>query len=336
MFPLLLTLLFALNPEPATEWNALTAQTSGWLAADGIYSVKEPETGDVYFLFSDTMCGTTRDGGRAFDDVFMANHSFWRLSAEGSLQTFVPPRRQNLLPERYWLQDGVFQGGKLKFTAMIPDPKTWKPQRIDWVSLPLKEDGTPDFPNAEIQKNVPLMRETPDARLVFGAAICDDAQDGFLYVFGYADQKKAFSRKDLIVARVRSEELEGFSAWRFWNGRGCGEEMAEVESLAENISCEFSVSRLASGKFQLVYTRNCISRTVEYRLAERPFGPFEKPKVLYEIPPLPEGVSAYNAKAHPAISGSNELIFTFNVNRLGSLPHTPMEYRPVFMRVREN
>lgn len=333
MFSLIFFLVLALNPEPASEWNALTAQTSGWLAADGVYSVRELKTGDVYFLFSDTICGTTRESGREFGDVYMVNHSFWRVPAQGPMECFVPPKGQNLLPGRYWLQDAVFLDGKLKFTAMIPEKKTWKPMQIDWVSLPIKSDGTPDFANAQIQKNVPLLRETPDSWFVFGAAICDDAQDGFFYIFGYAD-RKGLHRKDLIAARVRPDKLEDFSAWRFWNGRGWGKEMTESASLAERVSCELSVSRLPSGKFLLVYTRDCISRTVEYRLADRPFGPFSEPKVLYEIPPLPEGISAYNAKAHPALSTDEELVFTYNVNRLGSLPHKPEEYRPVFMRVR--
>ena len=333
MFSLFFLLVFALNPEPAEDWNARAAQTSGWLAADGVYSVQRPETGDVYFLFSDTMCGTTRDSGRKFGDVYMVNHSFWRVPAQGPMECFVPPKGQNLLGGRYWLQDGVFLDGKLKFTAMIPQKKTWKPMQIDWVSLPIKSDGTPDFANAQIRKNVPLLRETPDAWFVFGAAICDDAQDGFWYIFGYADHK-GLHRKDLIAARVRPDDLEDFSAWRFWNGRGWGEEITESASLAERVSCELSVSRLPSGKFLLVYMLGGISRTVEYRLADQPFGPFGPPKTLYKIPPLPEGISAYNAKAHPALSTDEELVFTYNVNRLGTLPHTPKEYRPVFMRVK--
>ena len=333
MVSLFFLLVFALNPERAEDWNARAAQTSGWLAADGVYSVQRPETGDVYFLFSDTMCGTTRESGRKFGDVYMVNHSFWRVPAQGPMESFVPPKGQSLLGGRYWLQDGVFLDGKLKFTAMIPQKKTWKPMQIDWVSLPIKRDGTPDFANAQIRKNVPLLRETPDAWFVFGAAICDDSQDGFFYIFGYAD-RKGLHRKDLIAARVRPDDLEDFSAWRFWNGRGWSDEITESASLAERVSCELSVSRLPSGKFLLVYMLGGISRTVEYRLADQPFGPFGPPKTLYRIPPLPEGISAYNAKAHPALSTDEELVFTYNVNRLGFLPHTPEEYRPVFMRVK--
>lgn len=325
-------------PE-AAPWNELLNQTSGWLAADGVYSIRNPESRCVYFLFSDTFCGSTQNDGKDFGEgVFMANHSFVKLTPEGNAEFFVPERGQNLLPDRYWLQDGTFQGNRLHFTAMIPDPKTWKPLRLDWVSLPFQANGTPDFANAEIRRNVPLLAQTPKGPVVFGAAFTEDAGDGFLYVFGYLDQREAFSRKDLVAARVRPSELTNFSAWRFLTRSGWSEDPTQCEPLAEGISCEFSVSRIPSGplagRFLLVDTQNGISPLIEYRTAPTPTGPFSPPTVCCRVPEHQNGISAYNSKAHPAISTSETLILSANLNRLGSLPHHPQEYRPRFFELR--
>lgn len=325
--------------RPAEKWNALLAQSSGWLAADGIYSVAEPRGECVYFLFSDTICGTTKNSGREFDDVFMVNHTFGRFSSiSGDADFYIPSRGQNLLSERIWLQDAFFHDGKLHFTAMCPESRTWKPARLDWVTLGFLADGTPDFQNAVIRKNVPLLADSPERAFVLGAAILEETDDAFLYVFGYADQKNEFSRKDLIAARVKPESLADFEKWRFWNGTEWGTELTECAFLVKGISPEFSISPIPAGplagKFLLVYTRGGISPFVEYRIGESPIGPFGPARELWRVPEHRDGVSAYNAKAHPALSTSEELIFTHNLNRLGQLPRTPSEYRPRFLRVR--
>ena len=328
-----------IHVQPADEWNLLTSQTSGWLAADGIYSVSDPKGTNIYFLFSDTLCGTTKNFGREFDDVFMANHTFWRVSStSGKASFYIPQRKQNLLPDRYWLQDAFFQDGNLHFTAMIPEKKTWKPKRLDWVTLPLLPDGTPNFENAQIVPEIPLLADTPETAFVLGAAIFEDAGDGFLYVFGYADQKNSFSRKDLIAARVKPEDVLDFTQWRFWNGKEWGTQLTECTYLAKDISAEFSISPIPAGplagKFLLVCTRGGISPIVEYRIGDSPIGPFGPGKELWRVPEHRDGISAYNAKAHPALSTSEELVFTYYLNRLGHLPRTPSEYRPRFLRVR--
>ncbi len=309
----------------------------GWLAADGVYSVREPEQGNVFFLFSDTICGTTQKNGQKFHDVFMVNHSFWKLSPEGKRECFIPDKGKNLLPDRFWLQDAIFLDGKLHFSAMIPNPGNWKPARMDWVTLSLLPNGTPDFQNPEIIPNVPLLVKTPDRDFVWGAAILEDADDGFLYVFGYLDQKKEFSRKDLIAARVNPKRLTDFSAWRFWNGQNWCEDKNQSCPLVKNISAEFSISRIPAGpqkgSFILVNTRGGISPIVEYRTADSPIGPFSEPKIICRAPEHKNGISAYNAKAHPALSTDEYLVFSYNLNRLGTLPRSPAEYRPQFWRI---
>ncbi len=310
----------------------------GWLAADGVYSVLEPQKKNIYFLFSDTICGTTQNEGREFLDAHMVNHSFWMRSPDGQYRYFIPPKGQNLLPDRYWLQDALFLDGKLHFSAFIPDANDWKPLRMDWVILSFLPDGTPDFQNPVIIPDIPILRRTPSQDFVLGAAILEDANDGFLYIFGYVDQKYEFSRKDLVAARVKPNQLTNFSAWRFWDGKNWNTDLRQSYPLVKNISAEFSVSRLPAGPqkdaFLLLNTRGGISPVVEYRVASSPTGPFSAPKIICRAPECQNRIFAYNAKAHPALSSNEYLVFSYNLNRLGTLPRAPAEYRPQFWRVK--
>lgn len=342
IFLILLSLFAA---QPANEWNELTNQTSGWLGADGVYSAEDPADGSLYFWFSDTFCGTTKDNGRRFKDVYMVNHSFWHISASGKFEAFVPPKGQNLFPDRYWIQDGILLDGTLYLFAMVNNPKNWKPERIDLIALPIgrqRELIPPprglDFAHAAIKKDVPLQAHNEKGQIVFGGAILDKPIDGYFYIYGYQDNAKDHSRKNMVAARVPVEKLTDFSAWRFWNGQNWGDDLKRCAPLAKGISCEFSVSLIPSGpekgRFLLVNTHRGISPIVEYRVGDSPVGPFSAPTVIYRAPEHKDGVSVYNGKGHPDLSTDEYLIISYNVNRLGRLPHVPMEYRPRFIRLR--
>lgn len=338
------------NPEIAEAWNAVTEQESGWLGADGIYSVTEPKSGDVYVHFSDTICGTTRNSGRDYGDVYMVNHTFWRVpdfeppmdvEQAGKVEFFVPLRGKNLLPDRYWLQDGIilrdeFQKLFLHTTGMIPD-SAWKPTRVDWVAIPILDGGKLDFQNAKIERNTPILAKTERGPIIFGAAFLEEAE--YVYIFGYRDAVREFSRKDMVLARVEADRLTDFSAWRFWAGdetgkNGWSENIQDCVPLVRGISCEFSVSRIptgpAAGKFLLVYTRGGISPEIAYRTASTPEGPYGEEFVFCRVPEHADGISAYNAKGHPALSSPGKLVISANLNRLGHLPRQPKEYRPRF------
>ena len=333
----ILILLAALAAQPADEWNALTNQSSGWLGADGVYSAKNPADGSLYFWFSDTFCGTTQDNGRRFKDIYMVNHSFWYKPANGNLEAFVPEKGRNLFPDRYWIQDGVFLDGTLYLFAMRCG-QNWKPERIDLISLPIRDDGKPDFTHAAIEKDVPLQAHNEKGQIVFGGAVLDKPIDGYYYIYGYQDNVLERSRKDMVAARVPVEKLCDVSAWRFWDGQDWVEDIKRCAPLAKGISCEFSISPIpsgpAKGRFIQVNTRRGISPIVEYRISDSPIGPFSEPRTIYRAPEHKDGVSVYNGKGHPDLSTDEYLIISYNVNRLGRLPRNPMEYRPRFIRLK--
>ena len=333
------------------------------------------------FIFSDTFGGSTKNDGRDFDEIKMSNHSFavlngsapesteidffWRRKTEN--KEFAPtkalvPNSQNSQdspnkqekPERLaphnplgvdrWLQDGVAWRGRVWLSAILVGAG-WKPERIDAVSLGLDANGSPDFNDVLIDETAPLSFRTKTAQVVFGAAICDDAEDGFLYVFGYLDRFDVGSRKDLVVARAPRASFGDFSTWRYFDGRGWSPNVADAArpeaGLVERVSTEFSVSKIPTGanagRYLLVYTPGVIGNEIAFRVGETPWGPFGPETVFYRstVPQeFERGVRCYNAKAHPAFGDGEKILVSYNVNRLGTLPRRPAEYRPRFVWLR--
>ena len=330
----------------AHEWDELLQNPEGWLAADGIYSVQIPNTKKILFLFSDTLVGTTRNDGQDFDHFRLVNHSMALMdgnSPEKSRIRFLYDENRNLLGYRCWLQDGTIFKGRLWMSGLIFDSKTWKPERVDAVSVGLKEGGIPDFADVKIDTTAPLSKRIENMQAVFGCAILENSEeDGYTYVYGYLDHFLEMSRKDLIVARVKEEKFDDFSAWEFYDGTAWHAEMDCVfrdrAGLTRGVSPELSVSQIPSGpyaeRFLLVYTPGGISPQLAYRVGETPVGPFSKPVVFYtsDVPTAAQNaVQCYNGKGHPALSTDEALLVSYNVNRLGALAKRPSEYRPCFV-----
>lgn len=267
--------------------------------------------------------------------------------SENDKETPTLPERlapRNPLGVDRWLQDGVVWRGRVWTSALLVGA-AWKPERVDAVSLGLDANGSPDFNDVRIDETAPLSFKTKKAQVVFGAAICDDAEDGFLYVFGYLDRFDVGSRKDLVVARAPRASFGDFSTWRYFDGRAWSPNVADAArpeaGLVERVSTEFSVSKIPAGanagRYLLVYTPGVIGDEIAFRVGEHPWGPFGPETVFYRstVPrQFERGVRCYNAKAHPAFGDGEKILVSYNVNRLGTLPRRPAEYRPRFVWLR--
>ena len=143
------------------------------------------------------------------------------------------------------------------------------------------------------------------------------------------------------MARAPRNDFQNYSRWSFYSG---GEWRGEISALLredatllKNISAEFSISRIPAGKAKekwlIVYTPGTISNKIAFRFADTPLGPFSEERVFYRssIPDETPGLHCYNAKAHPIFASEKGILVSYNVNRLGSLPRNPYEYRPRFV-----
>lgn len=349
------------DPKSSKEWDALFVRTQGWLGADGIYSLdlnrdslsdqKETDKPALnLFWFSDTFWGQTRHGGKEYGERKMINHSFAVLQGtepEPDNIDFICNREQsalyaeNVIPGHYWLQDGIRLGSKIWISAILVGD-AWKPQRIDALTIDIDPaTGRPDFSTAKVDVQAPLSIKTDDAILDWGVAICDESNDGYVYVYGYVDRLREFSRKDLVAARVPRDRFLEYDCWRYYDGKSWSDNPNVVfnphAALARSVSTEFSVTPIPfgkeRGKYLLVYTPGTIGSKIAYRVADSPVGPFSAEIVFYEskAPQELPGVRCYNAKAHPIFANEKSLLVSYNVNRLGDMAHKPAEYRPRFV-----
>ena len=345
----------------AERFTQMFDRTEGWLGADGIYSIpldgndhwgSASKESPTFFVFSDTMVGSTNPETKQYRNVGMVNHSaailtnyepeqktergdsirfYYGNNADGS--------RSNLFGKKYWLQDGIVIDKKLYLTAFTPDAR-WKPTQVDLITLPFVSPGMPDWEKVTIQERFSLFAENERFQLAFGIGILDHtAADGFVYVYGYRDTLLG-GTKHLIAARVKPESFADGEQWRFWNGSDWVKDRTETFEdkavLADRVSTELSVTPLAKDKFLLVFTQDVMSNRIAYKVGSSPIGPFGETVVFYRAPePAAMGnpIYVYNTKAHPHLSAPGLLLVSYNVNRLASLPRTTDEYRPRFIEL---
>lgn len=346
----------------ADEWTQLFDRRSGWLGADGIFSVpldgrdglgEATPSSRTMFIFSDTRVGTADPFDLTYDQTSFLNNSSAVL--EGDQPS--PERANFLTPEggafrsHDWMNDGIAIGDTVYATGFAPD-SNWNASRVDLFSMPIV-DGVPDHTAVEATENVGLLVRDSRYIVMFGVGIMDNsAVDGYVYVYGYRNTLLG-GRKDLVVARVPKADFADVprpggasSPWRFWSGSEWSSDISVAERdaavLHSDVSTELSVTPVTTGryagKYMLVYTRAVQSAALEYAVGDTPIGPFSAGVRFYNCPEpyiygsQTEGMTyCYNAKAHPSLSKDGKLLVSYNVNKPGDSPLTTEIYRPRFV-----
>ena len=358
--------------EPAKAWTDLFDRTQGWTGADGIYSIplSGQETPGAFtptlFVFSDTWIGEVgRDGLRKPGSTLVNNtlallfpnqpapaniKFFWGKEDDGDPRAvFLPATPETQPGDWYWLADGVALEAKVHlFTLRMRlgdgGPFNFAVSGVSRISLPL---DSPHPIEDQEQVDTPLYFKSADEvyEHIFGAAILPNmsaagapAPDGYIYVYGVRSEL-ASGKKEAIVARVLPADFESFDAWRYWNGEGWVPEISAVAPLPGTgwLSSEFSVTPLPDGRFVLVYQKVGIGPETAARVGTSPTGPFGPAVTLWTCPEadVDPDIFCYNAKAHPHLSGPNELLISYNVNTFDFADHVYADiYRPRFIRVR--
>ncbi|MFC5530704.1 discoidin domain-containing protein [Cohnella yongneupensis] len=367
--------------EPAPEWTGLFSRFEAWTGADGIFSIpldgydqpgKLGESSRTLFEFSDTFAGRVNGVSGIRESGGIVNNSIGLLtgskpdptairfdvapkSADLSLFTPHTPLSQTLPGSWYWLQDGLAKDGELYAfpILMANDPSQpagfqFAIKGVSMIKVPLGEDG-PDY-GKQTQVDAPLYAELPAGKeIVFGAGITDNTvasgapnPDGFLYVYGYINDKNN-GKKQMLVARTTPDKLESFADWRFWNGSDWSPRIEESAPLLDGVSPELSVTPMTQGrwkgKYLVVCEQDSVSGKVAYSAGDSPFGPFEQLTPLYYTAEKEDGhgIITYNAKAHPHLSQQGELLVSYNVNTTDAMASSANAniYRPRWLRIRE-
>jgi hypothetical protein len=244
----------------------------------------------------------------------------------------------------FWLSDGVVADGKLYiflFQTIKTDEKnvfgfkqvgTWLGEIENPHDDPLKWRIK--------QYKVPYGRYSENGNLFFGSALIRDGD--YIYIYGSdEDWNRGMGGRSMIVARVPYNRMTDFGQWRFLSGDKWQADMTNLSELFSGSAPEYSVSYQSSIKLYVtVYTEYGMSKNILMRFSPTPVGPWSTAQKVYECPEAGwhKTYFCYAAKAHPEISGKNELIVTYICNSMDfwKMAGDSRIYRPRFLRIRFN
>jgi hypothetical protein len=330
--------------EPALKWTAMMERSSGWFAADGIFSIPldgvekqlEPDK-KTLFIFSDTYIGEVINNVPRPGNIMVNNTTAWLDGVEPNksaidfnyntdtngkpVSYFVPDNENALQDEYFWLGDGFINqemGNSLYVFAYHvhkTGPNVFDFEQTNIALLKMDDPSKQGVKNyTQIATDLGFVHPT-EGRVYFGSGIFVNTKeanapdpDGFVYIYGIMERQKS-----LIVTRVRPKDIENFDQWLFWNGHDWESKKENVAQIINGISNELSVTPTEDGRYLLTFTILGLSDKIGISVGEGPFGPFGKVNEVYTCPEYQEkGLFTYNAKAHYHLSKPGELLVSYN------------------------
>jgi hypothetical protein len=203
-----------------------------------------------------------------------------------------------------------------------------------WLGTVADAEKPPESWRVE-QVKMPNAVFAKDRVLAWGAAVLRVGAD--LYVYGIDERRgKGRLERQMVVARVPVASVGTFATWRYFRAGAWGEDFRSVSHLAGDMASEYSVTPLGK-RYLAVYTERGLSPRILGRTADRPWGPWSAPAVLYECPEMSRDkkVFCYAAKAHPALSSGQDLVVSYVVNSFDfwQVAREAKLYWPRFVRV---
>ena len=331
--------------EAAPEWTALMERTSGWFAADGIFTIpldgreeQLVEGKKTLFIFSDTYIGEVVDGVPEPGNVMVNNTTAWmdgfepdpaKISFEFNTRGngepasyFVPDNEISKEGEYFWLGDGFINHEMdnalylFAYHVHKTGPGVFDFEQTDIALLKIKDptsEGIKDY--EQLVTGLGYVLPDESGRVYFGSGIFVNTKeanapdpDGYVYIYGVKEGKKS-----LIVARTLPAEIEKFDKWTFWDGVEWVPEKERVAGIADHVSNELSVTPTGDGRYLLTYTIMGISDKIGIQVGDSPVGPFGDVHEVYTCPEYAEkALLPYNAKAHYHLSKLGELLVSYN------------------------
>jgi len=362
--------------EKADNWTKLFQRYGlseiSWIGADGIYTyaldgndafASADEKTKTFFIFSDTLFGTTNEDGRKVASPLMPNHTAAILEGNkpdiskrrlvwgngGSctldIDDLKDEKKKNLVGKMKWFTDGLVLGGKLYLFCYTPIGLG--SNRIDMAVFPIV-DGEVDFEHYSLIEPIPefgMLNEKDELVIDYGYGVhVNTAEagapdpDGYIYIYGGGPRCPGY------VSRIKAEDFPDFSKLRYYDGKGWSENIADSAVIIDGISREYSVTPITkgpkAGKYIAVFMDYCVSGYIAYAIGDTPYGPFGETVRFYKAPEAGEEiidasgeidiVYTYNSKAHPHLSEGSRLLISYNTNvRNGR--NTPYCYHPRFI-----
>lgn len=326
---------------------------------------------NTFFVFSDTIVSSVDPLTDRRKNVSMVNNTSALLKGgapdPNHIQFYLPQKEKTagIIPNPpipatkegkniyYWLGDTFVIGDKLYvYCLRIDSVDTMLGFSQIGVDLARYDiiDGAVDYDSLTIindkQKRLCDV-SNENAEFYFGGAVYQNTEDagaidpdGYIYVYGYNDVENV--GRELVVSRVKPENIEKFDSYEYLDSMGNWS--SEVPSaflyLEDDVAPECSVSQIQfgenKGKYLFVWSYLTNSATIKASISDTPYTPFRDQTTIYThdtcLTTVGKGNNTYNAKAHPALSGPNELLITYNVNGEDCFDYGDI-YRPRFLRL---
>ncbi len=340
-----------ISATAAPDWDQRFQRTSGWIGADGNYSV--PVNADrLLWFYSDTLLGRVENGRRV--DSKMINNSvgvqtktaagpqiefFQGTDAKGQpTALFLPDDSKHW----YWLLGGTCLDSKVHLFLWefekSPDPGVFGFANAGVSHAEIKNPLDPPSQWKVTRRPLPFTEIIPQRRVLFGSAVMTHGD--FAYVYGVRETpQEKFSPRQMLLARVPVTSINDHSRWEFRTAAGWSTDFHEATSIASGMSSEYSVSHLpAFDQFLSISHGDLLSPKIVARFADQPWGPWSEPVEVWTCPEpaAKKGYFAYAGKAHSALSTGDELLITYAVNsfQFGDLFSDPSLYWPRFVKVK--
>ena len=330
--------------EAAPEWTSLMERTSGWFAADGIFTIPLDGREDqgvkgkkTLFIFSDTYIGEVENNIPKPGNVMVNNTTAWLSGIEADRSAisfefnkdekgeptsyFVPDNAVSEKGEYFWLGDGFInqEKGNALYLFAYHVHKTG-PNVFDFeqTNIALLKIKNPTSGGISTYEQIPTYLgfvHPEHGRTYFGSGLFVNTKkagapdpDGFLYIYGIMENSKS-----LIAARVKPKRIEDFKQWTFWNGTEWVANKEDVAPITGGVSNELSLTPTGDGRYFLTFTVLGLSEKIGIQVGESPVGPFGEIHEVYTCPEYAEkGLFPYNAKAHYHLSKPGKLLVSYN------------------------
>lgn len=325
----------------------------------------------TFFIFSDTILSTVNPVTKLRSNVSMPNNTSALLTGgkpDCSKMEFYYPQEgetANIIPNPkipatkagkfiyYWLGDTFVIGDSLYVYCLRIDSVNtvfgFDQIGVDLAKYKIK-DGAVDLESMTLINDGDsrlCSTADPKDKWYFGGAVYQSTEaagaidpDGYIYVYGYEDINN--QGRQLVVSRVLPEQIETFSEYEYLasDGSWSKEFPEELFHLAQDVAPECSVTQIQSGenkgKFLFINTHITNSPTIKASISAQPYGVFENKTTIFshdDCLTLPgEGNNTYNAKAHPALSGKDEILISYNINGDDCFKYADI-YRPRFIKL---
>lgn len=355
--------------KAAPKWTALMERSSGWFAADGIFTIPldgNETQGDpnkkTLFIFSDTYVGEVKNGKPKPGNLMVNNSMAWmkgnhpkeraisftyNKSKDGTpVSYFSPSNELSKEGEYFWLGDGFVNQEKNNALYIFgyhvhktgPNVFDFEQTNISLIKIknPTKK-GMSDY--EQIPTQLGFVHPSGN-RIYFGSGIFVNTKeagapnpDGYVYIYGILEGKKS-----LVVARTLPRNIESFDKWTYWDGNSWNSDKNNVSGLTNGVSNELSVTPTEDGRYLLTYTILGISDKIGIQVGQSPAGPFGAVNEVYTCPEYKEkNLLPYNAKAHYHLSKPGELLISYNTitfNFWEDIQNDATIYHPRFITVK--